>query len=844
MYRCISSLGLYVNTEPLLISSRVIRAARSFDPLTELKWNDQGYVCGVSYDLAMGIAKELDICVLSLRDYVRIAREVPEVMSSDFAEWLSDTYVFEQGDKTPKHYPDTNLLRKSSSASEKVLRTTSGKLEIPVGRPGWFDFASLGEDGLPTRLNETSQPGDWKFWSLEATEHTSGALRNFVTSSGTCSLDLGIPVFARHPKIMMRECYKSLAPPSPSPIMVVWEEYEKLTQSRNDNAIRSFLGSIDLDGLHSSHAADEFIACKEMEMHIDMKGKQTLLAHCTGTLPKIERAHMIDVLQKTPDDETLYVVGHPRPDSDSVISAIFEAIRRNLKYPPRTCLPWTESVPREVQHLLGLEATTKLSKIPAPGSQHDIVLVDCHQVATERQTNVKAIIDHHIIRRRYPYYVEMSHEVSWSSTLQVYVKILGSGWELSPQLAKILLDATTLEAEPALLVYMSEIDRLSIERLKHVARHIPCYNSLMAIMVDEASIEEMFYRDYRQTSYGFAVVKTQISRDYTKIAEGNNSKKRLPLTVVKEIAYSGKFEIIRTEKIWFIFNSDFHDKGFRNAVSQTVYDACNRFHKHRWISKKAGMIEIGQPMHQTPRLLLQPLIEILVEEHLKFVYATSIGRYLAMGFYSGIEAVYGIPGEDMHICTSVSYNEVKAILENSEVSMLSLPEYWAVYHELHHRGHTYALRSLADANYVELLATEIEDCQTIRSGSESTSVSHIESASPALICPTESYHPTGIPKNLRRPDTYDDPSLWRYWSPDSKHNVSTRGHIFVMNQTSIDLEMRPDEKTKNLTFRRVYRDIPDLRFEVKSDGENWVKVVIKPRLFSVYSQPNSGYANS
>lgn len=48
----------------------------------------------------------------------------------------------------------------------------------------------------------------WKFWTLGHHEFTAAAVRSFVTSSGTCSLDLGIPDFAQHPNFMIRECYR------------------------------------------------------------------------------------------------------------------------------------------------------------------------------------------------------------------------------------------------------------------------------------------------------------------------------------------------------------------------------------------------------------------------------------------------------------------------------------------------------------------------------------------------------------------------------------------------------------------------------------------------------------
>ena len=87
-----------------------------------------------------------------------------------------------------------------------------------------------------------------------------------------------------------------------------------------------------------------------------------------------------------------------------------------------------------------------------------------------------------------------------------------------------------------------------------------------------------------------------------------------------------------------------------------------------------------------------------------------------------------------------------------------------------------------------------------------------ESAHPALIRPADGDKVTGIPKKIFSPDSYGDSSLWRYWSPDAAENVATRGHIFIMNQSCIDLKVRPNERTANLTFRPIYRDIPDIKW--------------------------------
>ena len=56
----------------------------------------------------------------------------------------------------------------------------------------------------------------WKFWDIytEFIRSGLGAIRGYVTSSGTPSLDLGIPPSAQQPVLMLRECRQELLEPT------------------------------------------------------------------------------------------------------------------------------------------------------------------------------------------------------------------------------------------------------------------------------------------------------------------------------------------------------------------------------------------------------------------------------------------------------------------------------------------------------------------------------------------------------------------------------------------------------------------------------------------------------
>ncbi len=72
----------------------------------------------------------------------------------------------------------------------------------------------------------------------------------------------------------------------------------------------------------------------------------------------------------------------------------------------------------------------------------------------------------HVGKKEIPYYVAVSQDVSWSSKLHVYVKIGGSGLELSPKLARVPLEVTRSEAEQRLMSSMSRFDQLAMGSLE------------------------------------------------------------------------------------------------------------------------------------------------------------------------------------------------------------------------------------------------------------------------------------------------------------------------------------------------------------------------------------------
>ncbi|KAK4631164.1 hypothetical protein CLAFUW4_03783 [Fulvia fulva] len=359
----------------------------------------------------------------------------------------------------------------------------------------------------------------------------------------------------------------------------------------------------------------------------------------------------------------------------------------------------------------------------------------------------------------------------------------------------------------------------------------------MAIMTSDTDLERRFYQDYKQCSFGFAVVKARgVYDDFSPMAMKNNMRRQLPTTIVKQVLYGDDFRQVKQEVVKLFFNEFFHNKDFKRAVRHVILEACRSFHGDGKVVHNVDSIEVTRGGTQTPRLLLLPLVQRIVEEHLRFVYSHAIDRFVACGFFSGENADrdYGHPGSVLPVESNLSFQEVKSTMTSTtETSFLTLPEYWKVYREFEKRPEV--LKSLTDSRYVELLDTQIMNGQSeIATIINLDTITHIkiQPAAPALVHPKD-IGEGGFPERLSDPAQYSDAALWRYWSPDSAHNVATRGHIFVMNRPCIDLKISPDEKTKCLTFRPMYRTIPDLKCEVERVGERWVEVKVYPRLFNV-----------
>lgn len=902
-------LGLFISKKPLLISSRVLQAADRIG--LKLQWDNQGRINRIQFGQAKQLLRELGAEMLDIRGFTTAFSELiekgqPDLMAclqtEEFSEWLDTCF---------RHNGTEAFIIENPEGTDIGFDEAPGyaKAIQPYGHPGWFSFdaSQISDQGIPQNVHEHKvdvggPPGNlWKYWSSYNPEFTSAATRGYVLSSGTCSMDYGVPVFARQPNLMVRECRKTLdgfVEPNEHTLALysLLQEYRNVlvTHPMEDKTaeIDTFFGDFSakqavIDNYRSNGTvSDEFERQALEEAITDILGKQ--IAYLTekqadtairssfrlATLDGLT-SYLTESRQKLRDaidrkEKIIFVAGHNNPDADAIISAVFEAFRRSLLR-DELCLPLVPGkIPKEVEALLGKDMSDLLL-----GSDHPLfreaeasglvrwILVDWHEFAYE--PFVDAVIDHHILSKVYPYYVAVSHELNWASTLQVYVKILGNGLVIDQRLAQILLAGTLLEAEYQLMQQsMGYMDRMIYRHLLSAANckdDRELYVTTVRPLLEERDADTLFIRDYKQSHemMGFAVIKLASFSDgahalddslrdsIIQRAIDNNLASNLPLTVLKFVEYDMSGLEVRYEEIVCVFNDNWHDDGFRDAVMTLIESAYNVYHRgHIPVVRENYAIKVTESKVQIPRLLLAPLLAPLVEEHIKFFFSQKLGKFVARGFYDGSDRPYGESySTQVHKAPQnfISFMDVKQLLSTySNVGLLTLSDYWKVYGEAMERRDGHMNGKLRNGKFVEMLDTfilrrqylfhnpSLEQLQDIEAHA-STPVTFME-ADPGLIRPLE-VDELGLPSQIYSANNYDDPTLWRYWAPDVEKSVASRGHIFLLDQTALDLKILPGEKHKNMGFRPVYGSIPPIKYQIIEQNA-WLTLEVLPRTFGVY----------
>lgn len=570
------TLDKYIAYQPLKIGNRIVKAAQKL--AIPLDWDDEGRIRNITYINARRLLDELGGTLLSPKEYWQVYHEalnsnnqqiLEEICSSQSTEWLD--VIFEKdraGNTFMIEHPAITMSGQSFQYwGEKKA------VAIPYARPGWFDPEQNIDPatGLPKQVDIDRAKGTpawssttWKYWSVFKINEPLAGIRGYVTSSGTPSLDIDIPVEAKQPVLMLRECRQNLLDPAINPELIskanaLIESYLKtiVEQPAIQNPIQhetfyhqreKIIQFLDKNG-------PAFIACQDQEAQkikekfIDMLGIIRLLAikkQDENTLRKINllaqtlfpiQTKKIDyqnwrhyIGQNLADlqsaianqNKIVFVMGHKNPDTDTAISCLTEAYRNHLLDPQTTYLPVIQGsrIPDEIQRLLGKELTEKiiLSDQPdyqtaAKSGQARWILVD--QNVSDVQRFAISIVDHHLLSPKAKKQdIAKTWEMVGSTTALIAQKFHGMGLDLDQTLAKIFYGATLMDTENRSPKKMTYKDKLIMNQLQQTAQirdDQPFYQDLMSHLLNTDDAELLFNRDYKQDwgIFGFAVAKVK-----------------------------------------------------------------------------------------------------------------------------------------------------------------------------------------------------------------------------------------------------------------------------------------------------------------------------------------------
>ena len=210
----------------------------------------------------------------------------------------------------------------------------------------------------------------------------------------------------------------------------------------------------------------------------------------------------------------LTVVGHPAPDTDAVVSALFEAWRLTRTGTPAVPLVQAAALPRETAWLLGDAAS--LAPLGAVNPAAQLVLTDHHDTAAYAG-RVVAVVDHHPLSPGTDL-TDIDAEIQpvGAATTLVARRIRRDGLVPDAFCARVLLGAILLDTEGLSPYKAKEQDRETAGWLADLCGEDPAalFAALQNELLSETDLPTLFARDYRRYTdpegaplMGFAILK-------------------------------------------------------------------------------------------------------------------------------------------------------------------------------------------------------------------------------------------------------------------------------------------------------------------------------------------------
>ena len=895
------STGLYVSRKPLKIDSRTKKAIEQAG--INLSWDDEGRINFVNFDDSKKLLGSLGSIMLSPIEYWKVLEDAKnekdedmkkELMSNKYCEWLDRVYLI---DKTWIDHPKIIKDYKYSGERKKSVE--------PVGKPGWFnpekniDFKL----GIPKKIKlfRKKFATSWKYWSpdFSVTKHMPRApIRGYVTSVGKPSFDQGIPVDAKQPMQMIRECRtKPLEPPIDIEILKeafrLLEEYTLF--KKDSDSIIKFLE--DYGGLFKD--SKQLTIYKIREKFFDLLGTIKIEALAENNNEMINRLDNVSRKLsglKTPQKEysdfvkfvkdsksrlregldkkkdIVFVMGHKNPDTDTVISSLFESWRNHLlDKEKRTYIPIIQNhkIPDEVRRLLGDEISDailldreKIYKKTKKSGLARWISVDQNQ-EPEIQKYFISIIDHHV-----PSEISLLQdlpktiETRGSCIALITQKILGMGIYLDKSLAEILHGATLMDTENRVFHKMTDKDITMMDYLKKLSEiedENSFYSDLMSFLLNTDNPNILFGRDYKEDwGFGFAVakikngfgkqgkeIKKKLIRGAVNLAKQNNVNKNFPLTILKITDYKNDNIIVNRERVYLVFN-----EGSSKKFKSTIFELVEKIVKFEFgdinIKTTKEFVEFWGTGMQLSRKKTAPILEPIVKVFNEYFYSPTNKLWIKRDFLKKSKNVsdaekklnLNISSDEEKRVNYITYPEARMLVEKLGFSILSLKEYWLALNDAKKIKDIQMIKSLQGSNFVEFLDTVFKNYNTmiehpkiIKNNKEYNFKGEnirvtLPRGKPGLIHPDQIDLKTGIPRRVRPPSEYGNPDLWRYWEPDSELVIPTRSYIFLLKQPCWDGKFHVEDSFPNLGIRPCCKKLITPKVNINIGG-NSLKIKIE-----------------
>ncbi|MGN0438454.1 MAG: hypothetical protein ACI4F4_08040 [Lachnospiraceae bacterium] len=836
-------LHLYVSMDPLKISGSVLEAAKK--EKIALNWDDNGFVTNLTLREAKSLAGALNGCLLTPSEYWTVWAEAKEeqredvmeaLESSEYAEFLDRVYI---GDG---EYIDHPTMVDDFTCEGDVINN-----QPIIGRPGWIYREEIDlNTGHPYVTHEkTKDPKLMKYWSPDREAALSGIvfpIRGYVTSVDAISLDLGIPTDARQPKLMMRLCKKDITS---------FDAFNEEENIRRENAIYEKGKKIVMSGCGDTGALKD-------RSYLKIQQLKDYILSCHSRLR--------EALEKEKD--IIFTMGHRNPDSDTVISSVFESWRQHLQNTDsgKVYLPLIQSskMPAEIRKILGDEISNACiyeDEVPIDrlmNSGHFQVMYTDQNYQKEYQKYLIAMTDHHALNLKVsPNGVRIPrclHLVGSTASL-IAAKLLGEGYTLDRDLCKILYSAMLMDTENRVEHKMTEWDEHVMDRFKImsvVKQDDELYEALMKELLLEKDCTVLFSRDYKKFSgFGFSELKVCgfLQREtyladlkiLKQLAQEENKKYHYLFTLLKFTHYKENGLAVEQEHMYPVFREN-----VPREVKRKVYELLKIVAQHTFpdssVSIEKDMVAIRGVGKQLSRKVIAPIMEQLVAVLDQYVYVPDLRKYVSRDFLK-YEDLPKDKREGIHVdgkgrISDLSFCEAKRILENTDMQMLSLKEYWCVLEYAVRENDVDLYDSMTNEHFLEYLDTVCMDGKLISHPviEEGMCIGQLQSANiikadPGLINPSEIDKTTGLPAVVHSPAEYNDKKLWRYWAPKSDGTyVFSRSFIFLIGQKCLDAKMSLEESCVNLGIRPVktHYEIPDIHFmEVNENGKKSMRICIR-----------------